>query len=603
MGIVYKVEHLHLGKGAAMKVLAPDTAQRPEMLRRFKLEAQAVSRLNHPNIVQTFDFGQSDGALYLVMEHIKGEDLATIIKRDGPWPFERAARLFVQVCSGLTEAHEAGIVHRDLKPENLMVVQRRDGSEHVKVLDFGLAKLRERAEAAGISSSGQVLGTPYYMAPEQVRGEPLDARADIYSLGATLYRVLTGEPPFDAPSPMSVLAKHLTDDVVPPSRRAGQPPGDADRIVLRAMEKSVTDRYQSAAEVQADLERALGAPARSPSVATVPIKPRTRPPSLGNAPTLIQETSDPAVDDERLRRADVDEYEWSLRRRRLVWRFLVPATIVVAAAVGALVWRGFASRADTVEREPNNTPGYANPLISGVSVHGLIGKAISDREGDVDMFRVPAGRGPRALQARLEGIPGVDLVLELFDGQGRRVAKADAHGRGLGEWLQPTSIDSNESYLAVREVWIEGVPPTVDAPDGYTLTARWGPPLPGWELEPNDWPASATPLPANGRVRGYLGSASDRDWFSLTPTKTGLVMGLVDAPDGVDTVVFRDEEGKKLVTKRTASGDEQFAVEGEAGRPLTIGIGRKLDDKKDPKEQALQGLEDPYELVVDVTGK
>jgi serine/threonine-protein kinase len=602
MGIVYKVEHLHLGKNAAMKVLAPDTAQRPEMLRRFKLEAQAVSRLNHPNIVQTFDFGQSDGALYLVMEHIKGEDLATIVKRDGPWSFERAARLFVQVCSGLSEAHEAGIVHRDLKPENLMVVHRRDGSEHVKVLDFGLAKLRERADAAGISSSGQVLGTPYYMAPEQVRGEALDARADIYSLGATLYRVLTGEPPFDAPSPMSVLAKHLTDEVVPPSRRAGQPPGDADRIVLRAMEKSAAHRYQSAAEVQADLERALGAPAKSPSVATVPIRPRARPPSLANAATLVQETSDPAVDDERLRRADVDEYEWSLRRRRLVWRFLVPSTIVLAATVGVLVWRGFASRADTFEREPNNTPGYANPLVSGVSVRGAIGKPLTDREGDVDMFRIPAGRGPRALQARLEGIPGVDLVIELFDAQGRRVAKGDAHGRGLGEWLQPTSIAPTESFLAVREVWIEGVAPTIDAPDGYTLTARWGPPLPDWEVEPNDSPAAATPLPASGRVRGYLGTPEDKDWFTITLDRRGKVPATVEAPAGVDVVVFLDEQGKRVIDRHSAGEREELTLDAEPGRPLLIGVGRKLDPKKDPKEQALAALDDPYEIKIDVAG-
>ena len=221
MGVVYRVEHLHLGKTAAMSRCwrSTGTAASLEMVRRFRNEAQAVSKLDHPNIVQTFDFGQCDGALYLVMEYINGEDLSTLIRREGPWSFTRAARLFVQVCAGLVEAHEAGIVHRDLKPENLMVVKRRDGTEHVKVLDFGLAKLRQRtgdssASLSAVSSGGQVIGTPYYMAPEQVRGEPLDARADLYSVGATLYRVLTGAPPFDALSPMSVLAKHLTDELV-----------------------------------------------------------------------------------------------------------------------------------------------------------------------------------------------------------------------------------------------------------------------------------------------------------------------------------------------------------------------------------------------------
>jgi hypothetical protein len=276
------------------------------------------------------------------------------------------------------------------------------------------------------------------------------------------------------------------------------------------------------------------------------------------------------------------------------------ALVLAGAAAFALVKRPW-ERSDGVEHEPNNTPAYANLLPQG-SVRGTIGAPINDRESDVDYYRVPAGKGPRSLHARLEGIPGVDLVLELFDGQGRRIAKSDARGRGLGEWLQPTAIGSTEAYLAVREVWIDGTPPTANALDPYTLTARWGPPQPGWELEPNDWPAAATPL-AGERMRGYLGSADDRDWFTLTPTKTGLVMGSVNAPEGVDIVVFRDEDGKKVVNKRGAGDDEQFALDGEAGKPLFIGIARKLDAKKDPKEQALQGLEDPYELIISVTDK
>ncbi|HEY7374415.1 MAG TPA: serine/threonine-protein kinase, partial [Polyangia bacterium] len=368
MGVVYRVEHLHLGKTAAMKLLSPDTAAKPEMVRRFRLEAQSVSKLNHPNIVQTFDFGATDGSLYLVMEYIKGEDLSSLLRREGPWSFARAARFFIQVCSGLMEAHEAGIIHRDLKPENLMVVHRRDGAEHAKVLDFGLAKLRERgAEARAISTGGQVIGTPYYMAPEQVRGDDLDARADLYSLGATLYRVLTGEPPFDAPSPMSVLSKHLTDDVVPPRDRApGRAlPPDADRIVLRAMAKSVEDRYASAADVQRDLEQALASPSAEPtSAATVALRPAAvvvR--AAGEAPTLpigaagarasanaaagvaitapAPAASDPAAvssDDgelDRLRRSDVDDYEWTLRRQRFVRRLVLPliGLIVVGAGV------------------------------------------------------------------------------------------------------------------------------------------------------------------------------------------------------------------------------------------------------------------------------
>ena len=221
MGLVYKVEHIQLDKVAAMKVLHTEMARDAEAVRRFRVEAQAVSRLDHPNIVQTFDFGRWEDSLYLVMEYLKGEDLAALVKREGPLPFDRAARLFVQICSALTDAHDAGIIHRDLKPENIVVVRRRDGSETAKVLDFGLAKLRERSEHLGVTSGNQVIGTPYYMSPEQVRSEPLDVRTDIYSLGATLYRVLTGTPSFQATTPVGVLTKHITDPLELPRARPG----------------------------------------------------------------------------------------------------------------------------------------------------------------------------------------------------------------------------------------------------------------------------------------------------------------------------------------------------------------------------------------------
>jgi eukaryotic-like serine/threonine-protein kinase len=614
MGVVYRVEHLHLGKTAAMKVLAPDSAARPEMVRRFRNEAQAVSKLDHPNIVQTFDFGQVEGALYLVMEYINGEDLAALIRREGPWSFARAARLFVQVCSGLVDAHEGGIVHRDLKPENLMVVRRRDGAEHVKVLDFGLAKLRERATDPGtsaVSSGGQVIGTPYYMAPEQVRGEVLDARADLYSVGATLYRVLTGVPPFDAPSPMSVLAKHLTEEVVPPRTRVPERPlpPEADRIVLRAMAKAPADRYVSALEMREDLERALAAISGTGFASQA--LPPPAPPAAGEgipvgraeAPTVPIDDSD-IVDGmgDRLRRSDVDDYEWALRRRRWTMRLVVPLLAVGAIAGGVALWSRFGvERADTVEHEPNDTPGYANLLPSGVPVRGTIGKLGADGQGDVDYFRIPAGKGARAVDARLEGIPNVDLVLELYDAQGRRVAKSDAHGRGWGEWLQPTIIGPAESYLAVRELWVQGEKPTEDAPDPYTLTVRWGAPQAGWEVEPNDWPAASTPLAAPGRVRGYLGRADDQDWFALTVDRAGTLTGSVTAPAGVDVVLLRDPEGKRPIDKHGAGESEEFALPAKPGTPVLIGIARKLPPGADGKLQPLQGLDDPYELKVDVT--
>src|SRR5688572_10527755 len=209
MGVVYKVEHQRMGKIAAMKVLHRELVSDKEVVKRFRREAEAVSKLTHPNTVQTFDFGTADGAMYLVMEYVRGEDLGAILRRDGPLAFRRAAPIFIQICAALAEAHELGIVHRDLKPENILVTRTKEGSDHVKVLDFGLAKLSEREEAAEVTGRGTIIGTPYYMSPEQIRGETLDHRSDIYSLGAMMYRILTGEHPFHAQTPVGVLTKHL----------------------------------------------------------------------------------------------------------------------------------------------------------------------------------------------------------------------------------------------------------------------------------------------------------------------------------------------------------------------------------------------------------
>jgi serine/threonine-protein kinase len=610
MGVVYRVEHLQLGKVAAMKVLSPDTAKNREMVQRFRREAQAVSRLNHPNIVQTFDFGQWDGALFLIMEFVKGDDLAALLKQAGALPFPRAARLFVQVCSALSEAHDAGIIHRDLKPENLMVVQRRDGGEHVKVLDFGLAKLREREEqsAAEITSGARVVGTPYYMAPEQVRGDPLDARADVYSLGATLYRVLTGKPPFVANTPMGVLAKHLTDDVVPPRNRAPERelPAEADGIVLRAMAKSPDDRYQSAADLQRDLERvlagAISGPVTSPSRNAIAAPARLAAAGPANA-GRERESSE---EGERLRRHDLERFERSLRRRHVLVRLVLPLGLLAGAAAAVLGFgRLTRERADTVEHEPNNTPGYANLLPQGMPVRGSIGRLTDGNHADVDYFRVPAGHGPRALTARLQGVPGIDLVLELFDAQGRRIAKSDANGRGWGEWLQPTSIPPTEAFVAVREVWVEGQPPSERPDDQYTLTVSWGPPLPGWEVEPNDWEAAATEI-RGLPMRGYLASAEDKDWFVVVlpvPPPAEVVVS-VTPPAGVDVMLLREGEDatKPEGNREGTGGKERRVFEVSEQKPLRFCVTRAPGSAKDPKGPP-PGLEEPYELQVEYLGR
>jgi serine/threonine-protein kinase len=604
MGVVYRVEHLRLGKTAAMKVLAPDVATKDEMVHRFRLEAQAVSKLNHPNIVQTFDFGQFEDALYLIMEYVKGEDLSALLKREGPLEFSRAAQLFVGACSALTEAHDHGIIHRDLKPENLMIYRRRDGSEHLKVLDFGLAKLRERDESSSITTGKQVLGTPYYMSPEQVRGETLDPRADVYSLGATFYRVITGAPPFQAPSPVGVLSKHVTDPVVPPRTRAPERglPREADEIVLRAMAKGLAERYESAAALQRDLELALARGTVS-LAATEPSRPKF---SRGEAPTMSLPDGDEAAagsdPDGGLRRQDLDVFERRMRRRRAFMRLALPLGLAAVAAVGAFVYRARGEKPVSTEIEPNNTAGYANLLASGRPVRGTIGAPGEGGAPDVDFFRVPVGKGARVVSARLDGVPGLDLVLELFDAQGRRLEKSDVHGRGGGEWLQPISIGPAEAFVAVREVWVQGQKPTEDPNDLYTLTVTWGPPRTGWEIEPNDWEAAATPVPPGTSMRGYLADPEDKDWFVVTPATTGLLHVHVTAPDGVDIVLLHDPSSKKTTNKGGAGDPEEASWEVTAGTPTLIGVERKVP-RGNLKDADLGGFDSPYELEAKIEDK
>jgi serine/threonine-protein kinase len=263
MGVVYKVEHLRIGKLMAMKLLTGQLSRDRDVVRRFKREALAASRLTSVNTVQVWDFGHADGLTYLVMELVHGEDLGKVLRREGPMPWVRVAKIAAQVCNSLVEAHARGIIHRDLKPENLLMVRAElaEVQELVKVLDFGLAKLHEdeRANPNEITMTGAIVGTPYYMAPEQIRAEPVDGRTDLYALGAVMYRALTGAPPFVAPTPMAVLTMHLVSPLEPPTQRAPSLgiPEEASAIVARALEKDPARRFSSAAELRDALLRSL----------------------------------------------------------------------------------------------------------------------------------------------------------------------------------------------------------------------------------------------------------------------------------------------------------------------------------------------------------
>jgi len=268
LGRVYRGRHLKLGRPVAVKVLLEEFRQASDVVQRFEREAQALSALHHPNIVTVIDSGVSDGLLFLVMELVEGEDLDAVVEREGALPIERAVGILTQVLRSLAYAHDKGVIHRDLKLGNVHVRPMPDGSEHVEVLDFGLAKFLDTSAptATGatnlkLTRAGMIMGTPAYMAPEQVDGAACDTRTDVYAAGVMLFELLTGRLPFVYSEPTQMLRAHLVE--TPPPLRTIDPriPPDLEAIVRKAMAKSPDERFRDGAEMLVALEAADLSPA------------------------------------------------------------------------------------------------------------------------------------------------------------------------------------------------------------------------------------------------------------------------------------------------------------------------------------------------------
>ncbi|NNH73969.1 Stk1 family PASTA domain-containing Ser/Thr kinase [Nocardia uniformis] len=257
MSEVHKARDARLGRDVAIKVLRADLARDPTFYLRFKREAQNAAALNHPAIVAVYDTGEAEvdgGPLpYIVMEYVEGDTLRDIVRGKGPLPPRRAMEVIADVCAALDFSHRNGIVHRDMKPANIMI----NTAGAVKVMDFGIA--RAIADSANpMTQTAAVIGTAQYLSPEQARGEQVDARSDVYSVGCVLYEILTGEPPFTGDSPVAVAYQHVREDPRLPSHVHSGVPRELDSVILKAMSKNPANRYQSAAEMRADLIRVLG---------------------------------------------------------------------------------------------------------------------------------------------------------------------------------------------------------------------------------------------------------------------------------------------------------------------------------------------------------
>lgn len=581
MGAVYKAEHIRMGKALALKILRGDFAADGGAVERFRAEAQIVSRLSHPNTIAVFDFGEiEDGSgFYLAMEYVPGKDLSHVLREEGRIPELRAAWIGQQILGSLAEAHDAGIVHRDMKPGNVMLTKARTGEDFVKVLDFGIAKLRDESispTATSTTSAGAIVGTPNYLAPEQARGEPLDARADLYAVGCVLYELVAGRPPFQAPTPMAVVSAHLQQPPPPLGDLAPRLSRRFVDLVHRAIEKRPQDRFGSADEMR-DALLAIGEPTGA--------RPLRKPPAARITGEL-----------EIASREDFREFERQFRALRRSRTAAPVLLLALAVAIGAGIWKWddlyalLATHAPAVaaklpeeirpsghydgeEHEPNDVPAHANRLplppgtdgrpAGGVAViRGHIGAKLSSDTGDVDIFRleIPPGTGRKVLVADWrgerpgEGIRGLDVSLALnrerVESDSRTsaplVASVNRGGPGRPETLV-AAVEAGVHYLAVREQHEAATGPVEKPTDRYVLEVRLEDPKAGEEIEPNDSPEKASarferyrewsalaarnPLGEAVTLRGDT-SPDDPDVFAVEPRGAGEAPAVVVAvPD------------------------------------------------------------------------
>src|SRR6185503_4621818 len=256
MGWIYLAHHLRIGRRVAIKMLRPELASDPVAVRRFFPEARAVNRIDPENIVEIHDFVHNEhGYTYLVLEFLVGRDLLTLLESDSGLPLARAVDIMSQVARALAAAHDAGVVHRDLKPENIFLTEHEDGSDFVKLLDFGIAKLMCTSASPRLTRAGTAVGTPNYIAPEQALGAEVDHRADIYSFGLILYELATGRRPFASADVVETVAKQVTEVPVRPRELDGARdiPVALDDLIMRCVAKRAADRPQSMEEVEAAL--------------------------------------------------------------------------------------------------------------------------------------------------------------------------------------------------------------------------------------------------------------------------------------------------------------------------------------------------------------
>jgi beta-lactam-binding protein with PASTA domain len=355
MADVYLAEDEELGRRIAIKILNDRHANDEQFVERFRREAKNAAGLSHPNIVSIYDRGEAEGTYYIAMEYLDGRNLKELVVARGPLPIGDAIDATRQVLAALRFAHRKGVVHRDIKPHNVMA----DADGRLKVTDFGIA----RAGASQMTEAGSIIGTAQYLSPEQARGSAVDQRSDLYSVGIVLYEMLTGTVPFTGESPVEIAMRHLSDTPQPPSIQRPDIPPDLDMIVLRALAKNPEDRFQTAEEMDAELERVArgaGVTTETADAATAVLSGA----ALDTAPTAITPMRRPPAAARQSYR-----YAEPPPRKRPFWPWLLALLLVVLAGLAG--WYAYGKIQHSLSSSGNVSVPNVVPLREDLAIARL----------------------------------------------------------------------------------------------------------------------------------------------------------------------------------------------------------------------------------------
>ncbi len=403
MADVFLARDSLLDRPVALKVLFPEFATDPTFVQRFRREAQAAANLSHPNIVSVYDWGEEGGTYFIVMEYIEGHSLAQTIKDEGRLHPDRAADITTDVAAALGFAHRNGVVHRDVKPGNVLI----SPSGQVKVADFGIARAVSNQE--NLTQAGTVMGTATYFSPEQARGESVDPRSDVYSLGVVLYEMITGRPPFTGDSPVAVAYKHVQEPVPPPRSRNPDIPPALEAVVLKAMAKDTADRYASAEDLRADLRRFREGAQVQAAAFAAPAPEATRAVTTVAAPAGATQAIPYAQQTTTMRQPDDRYYEEPPRRNNTAFIVVLVALLAVLAGLLFLLATSLGLGDEqlaevTVPNVVNQPQDEATRLLEGA--------APDQQHGAGDVRQPPAG--PDLPRDRAE-VEAAHLLLEDTD--------------------------------------------------------------------------------------------------------------------------------------------------------------------------------------------